>query len=110
MSRIGITPQQVESGKEVYYYAYASKHENSVPEKAVIKSGPFEVCGTMCCFIDIRGAAVAISNLSFDCIPAKRLTARQRASKERYAKYDQADGVYDGISFRDFLKYKMYKD
>lgn len=109
MSRIGLKPQQIEVGKKVYYYAYADKYQNSEPKEATITNGVHEICGTLICWIDISTSCVALSNLSFECLPEKHLTARQIAAKERYAMYDQGDGVYDGISFGEFLKCRMYE-
>ena len=106
---IGIKVQDVEIGKDVYYYSYADKYENSEPKKAVITSKPYEICGTLCCKINISNAVVALSNLSFEYIPEKHLTSRKREAKERYAMYENGDGIYDGITFGEFLKYRMYK-
>ena len=53
-------PQQIEIGKKVYYYPDKGGDKR---EEAIIESECFSVCGTQCCFINIRGSVVAIENL-----------------------------------------------
>lgn len=47
-------------GKKVWYYPILG---GSKREEAVITSEPFEMCGTVCCKIDIRSSVVDIENL-----------------------------------------------
>jgi hypothetical protein len=47
-------------GKKVWYYPILG---GSKREEAVITSEPFEMCGTICCKIDIRSSVVDIENL-----------------------------------------------
>ena len=104
---IGIKVQDVQVGKQGYYYAYADKFFNSVAEKATITSGPVELpSGELCCRINIRGSVVALSNLSFECLPAKRLTEKQRLAKERYQDYLSRDL---DCSFAEYIKWGLYK-
>lgn len=110
INNIGLKPQDIVVGKKVYYYSFVSECENSAPQEAVIRTGVHEIGGTLVCWIDTMAACVALSNLSFEPYPEKKLTAQQRTAKERYYKYVHGDGIYDGISFGDYLKYKMYKD
>ena len=67
--------QDVTPGTKVYYYSYIGEYDNSEPEAATITSGPMEICGTICCFIDIRNSVVCIDNLSFDNV-SKRTISR----------------------------------
>lgn len=100
--------QDVQVGKQVFYYSFADKYENAEPEPAVITSGPIQLAsGELCCMIDIRPAVVALSNLSEDKVPARRMTTRKRMAKERYQRFLNGDGIYDGITFGDFCKYKL---
>ena len=105
---IGIKVQDVQVGRQVYYYSYAGQFTNSSPEKATITSGPVEMpSGELCCFIDIRKSLVALSNLSFECLPERHLTKKQLKSKERYQKYIHRDL---DITFAEYLKWGLYKE
>jgi hypothetical protein len=107
---IGLKVHDVEIGKRVYYYSYVGDFDNSEPLEATITGGPCEICGTLCCNIDIRTSVVALDNLSFERVEKKSLSAKKIRAKERYAKWEQADGTYDGITFGEYLKYGLYKD
>ena len=50
----------IEIGKKVWYYPIAGGSER---KEAVITSGPYEMCGTTCCMIDILSSCVDIDNL-----------------------------------------------
>lgn len=52
--------KQIEIGKKVWYYPILGGSER---KKAVITGGPYVMCGTTCCNIDILGAVVCIDNL-----------------------------------------------
>ena len=107
---IGLKVQDVEIGKTVYYYEWVGEFENSEPQEARITGNACEICGSLCCMIDIRSSVVCLDNLSFESVQKTVLNRKKAQAKERYAKYANADGEYDGISFRDYLKYGMYKD
>lgn len=109
MRKIGLKIQDIEIGKEVYYYEYADKYTNTKSQKCVITSEPYEICDTLCCKINISPSVVALDNLSFEDIPEQHLSSKKIVAKSRYAMWNEADGTYDGISFGDFLRYKMYK-
>ena len=51
---------QIEVGKKVWYYPIEGGSERKA---AVITSGPYEMCGTICCKIDILSSVVDIDNL-----------------------------------------------
>ena len=51
---------QIEIGQKVWYYPILGGSERKA---AVITSGPYEMCGTTCCMIDIMSSCVAIENL-----------------------------------------------
>ena len=55
-----MTSSKIKIGKKVWYYPILG---GSKREEAVIKSEPYEMCGTTCCFIDIRSSVVDIDNL-----------------------------------------------
>lgn len=105
---IGLKVQDVKVGQEVYYYEWADRYTNSKAEKATITSGPVEMAGgKLCCFIDIRNSVVALSNLSFECLPEKHLTEKQRRSKERYQDYIHRDL---DCTFAEYIKWGLYKE
>lgn len=105
---IGIKVQDVKVGRPVYYYSYAGKFTNSAAEKATITSGPVELPGgELCCRIDIRNSVVALSNLSFECLPEKHLTRKQLEAKERYQDYISRDL---DCTFFEYLKWGLYKE
>ena len=109
MKRIGLKVQDIEIGKKAYYYAYADEYSNSGPKECVITSKPYEVCGSFVCWIDINSSCVSLDNLSFNYYKEQKLSSKKRKAKERYAKWINADGEYDGIPFVDYIKYQMYK-
>ena len=51
---------KIEIGKKVWYYPILGGSERKA---AVITSGPYEMCGTTCCFIDVVSSCVDIDNL-----------------------------------------------
>lgn len=108
-NKIGLKVQDVQVGKRVYYYSYVDKYCNSKPEPAVITSGPCEICGTLCCKIDIKSSVVALNNLSEECVPEKHLSAKKRRSKERYQRFLELDGCWTD-DFGEFIKNGWYKD
>ena len=52
--------EDIKIGKKVWYYPILG---NTRREEAVITSEPVEMCGTTCCFINIRTSVVDIENL-----------------------------------------------
>ena len=52
--------EEIIAGTKVWYYPTLG---DSKREEAVITSGPYEICGTVCCNIDIRSSVVCIDNL-----------------------------------------------
>lgn len=111
MNGIGIKVQDVKVGRKVFYYSYADDYWHSEPQEAVITSEPCEIGETLCCMISTQSSVVALSNLSFEKLPTfKPLNLGQRRAKERYHRYAHADGIYDGISFGDYLRNRMYED
>jgi hypothetical protein len=52
--------EEIIVGTKVWYYSTLG---DSKKEEAVITSGPCEMCGTVCCGIDIRSSVVCIDNL-----------------------------------------------
>ncbi len=52
--------EQIEIGKKVLYYPILGGSER---KEAVITSEPYEMCGTVCCKIDILSSVVDIENL-----------------------------------------------
>lgn len=52
--------EEIIVGTKVWYYPTLG---DSKREEAVITSGPYEMCGTVCCSIDIRSSVVCIDNL-----------------------------------------------
>ena len=55
-----MTKEEIIIGTPVWYYPILGLPKK---EKAVITSGPYEMCGTVCCNIDIRSSVVCIDNL-----------------------------------------------
>ena len=55
-----MTKNEIEVGKKVWYYPILGDSEKKA---AVIESGPYEMCGTTCCMIDIISSVVDIENL-----------------------------------------------
>lgn len=55
-----MTKEEIIIGTPVWYYPIL---DNSKREEAVITSGPYEMCGTVCCKISIRSSVVCIDNL-----------------------------------------------
>ena len=55
-----MTKEQIKIGKNVWYYPILG---GSKKEAAVIESEPLEMCGTVCCMIDIRSSVVDVENL-----------------------------------------------
>ena len=51
---------EIVKGKQVWYYPVLGESER---REAVITSEPFEMCGTICCMIDIISSVVDIDNL-----------------------------------------------
>lgn len=47
-------------GTPVWYYPFLKGKDR---KEAVISSGPYEMCGTVCCKINISAAVVCIDNL-----------------------------------------------
>ena len=52
--------EKIKVGKKVIYHPILNDKDG---EEAVITHGVFEVCGTLCCMINIRSSCVAIENL-----------------------------------------------
>ena len=55
-----MTKEQIKIGTEVWYYPILGGKEQ---KEAVVTDGPFEMCGTDCCFINIVRGCVAVENL-----------------------------------------------
>lgn len=51
---------KIKVGRSVWYYPILG---GSKREPAVITGGPYEMCGTICCKIDIVSSVVDIDNL-----------------------------------------------
>jgi hypothetical protein len=51
---------EIKAGKKVWYYPILG---DSQRKEAVITSEPYEMCGTVCCKIDIMASVVDIENL-----------------------------------------------
>jgi len=51
---------EIKSGKKVWYYQILG---GSQRKEAVITSEPYEMCGCICCKIDIMSSVVDIENL-----------------------------------------------
>lgn len=51
---------EIEKGKKVWYYPIMGDKER---KEAIITSGPYAMCGTTCCKIDIMDSVVDIDNL-----------------------------------------------
>ena len=105
---IGLKIQDVKIGKRVYYYSWVNDHENPEGRPAVITGEVREVCGTLCCNIDIISSVVALSNLSEENVPAKRLTAQKRRPKARYQRFLELDGCWTD-DFGEYIRCGMYK-
>ena len=52
--------QDIQVGKKVKYHPILGNRQF---EDATITSGPYDICGTICCKIDIRSSVVDIENL-----------------------------------------------
>lgn len=52
--------QDIKIGKSVKYFPILGGNKY---EEATITGGPYEMCGTVCCMIDIRSSVVDIENL-----------------------------------------------
>lgn len=52
--------EEIIVGAKVWYYPILGL---PTKEEAVITSGPYEMCGTVCCKIDISSSVVCIDNL-----------------------------------------------
>ena len=52
--------QDIKAGKRVKYHPILG---NKMFKDAVITGGPYEMCGTICCKIDIMSGVVDIENL-----------------------------------------------
>lgn len=52
--------EEIIIGTPVWYYPFLNCKEK---KEAVIINGPFEMCGTVCCKIDIISSVVCIDNL-----------------------------------------------
>lgn len=52
--------QDIQVGKKVKYHPDLGSKRF---EDAIITSGPYEICGSICCKIDIRSSVVDIENL-----------------------------------------------
>lgn len=106
MKSIGLLIHQAETGKEVYYYSFYSKENqsNSEPLKTKITSKVYEIGGQPTCFIEGVSGVVALSHLSFEYYPkhsAKPLTRSQL----RYRRYLEVAECFD--SFLHFLKHEQ---
>ena len=55
-----MTKEQIKIGTKVWYYPILG---GKVQKEAVVTDGPFEMCGTDCCFINIVRGCVAVENL-----------------------------------------------
>ena len=55
-----MTKEQAKIGTKVWYYPILGGKEQ---KEAVVTDGPFEMCGTDCCFINIVRGCVAVENL-----------------------------------------------
>ncbi len=106
---IGLKVQDVKPGKRVFYYPWVSEQENPKGEPAMITGEACEVCGTLCCRIDIRSGVVALRNLSEENVPEKRLPARKRKAKSRYQRFLELDGCWTD-DFREYIRNGWYKD
>ncbi len=106
MKNIGLLIQQIEIGKDVYYYSFYSKETQacSEPLKTKITSRVFEIGGQPTCNIRDISGVVALSHLSFEYYPEqyeKPLTP----SQWRYREYlEVAD------CFEDFAHYLRYNE
>ncbi len=52
--------EDIKIGKKVWYYPIFGGTER---KEATITSEPYEMCGTICCFINICSSVVDIENL-----------------------------------------------
>jgi hypothetical protein len=55
-----MTKEEIIIGTPVWYYPTLGLPKK---EEAVITSEPYEMCGTICCKINIRSSVVCIENL-----------------------------------------------
>jgi hypothetical protein len=55
-----MTKEEIIIGTPVWYYPILGLPKK---EEAVITSEPYEMCGTICCKINIRSSVVCIENL-----------------------------------------------
>ena len=109
---IGLLVQDVVIGKKVFYYSFVGEDYNSEPQPAVITSGPCELCGTLCCGINIQNSIVSLSNLSEVEYPEKKspldgLSAKKRKAKDRYQLWLHSDSDW---TFGEFVKYRIYEN
>jgi len=58
--KLKMEKEEIIVGTKVWYYPILG---DSKREEAVITSGPYEMCGTVCCKIDIRSSVICIDNL-----------------------------------------------
>ena len=60
-----IIKENIKIGKKVAYAPFIDEDGNadSVLIECTITDGPFEMCGTTCCFVDRIKSCVAIDNL-----------------------------------------------
>lgn len=103
MNKIGLNINDIEIGKEVYYYPWYDEitKENAEPIKTKITYGVRLISNINMCHVEDVSGAVALSHLSFNYIPKHVLTAKKRKSKERYAEYLRVADCYN--SFHHFL-------
>ncbi len=100
---IGLNPNQIEIGLDVYYYPWYDEDtgENAEPIKTKITYGLRSISNQNMCHVDAISGAVMLTHLSLDYVPKKVLTARQRNSKARYAEYLRVADCY--TDFHHFL-------
>lgn len=55
-----MTKEEIKIGKKVWYHQILDFPKK---EEAIITTEPFDMCGTICCFINIRTSVVDIENL-----------------------------------------------
>lgn len=105
---IGLYLQQIEIGKEVYYYSYISEYSRSKPLKTRIISNPWQLgCGEIVCKIDGVAGGVSINHLSFENLPEIKISNKKLIAKERYNDFLQISDCYN-ITFGEYLKNKYY--
>lgn len=108
MKQIGLKIHQAENGKQVYYYSYYSKENqsNSEPLKTKITSKVYEIGEQPTCFIEGISGVVALSHLSFQYYPEHYEKPLTRSQK-RYKEYLEVADCFD--SFGHFLRYDQSK-